>query len=97
MPKNIEHNSICSTCINAQNCTSLKRSDEPILFCEDFCIDIPPVTEDDKRESLPINNSCNIMDTNSKTFFGLCINCDNRKKCVFSNNEGGVWHCQEYQ
>jgi hypothetical protein len=27
---------------------------------------------------------------------GLCINCANRKRCLYPKPEGGVWHCEEY-
>jgi hypothetical protein len=27
---------------------------------------------------------------------GLCINCANRKHCLYRKPEGGVWHCEEY-
>lgn len=27
---------------------------------------------------------------------GLCRNCENSKKCMYSKTESGVWHCEEY-
>jgi hypothetical protein len=28
---------------------------------------------------------------------GLCTNCENRLQCTMRSQEGGVWHCEEYQ
>ena len=97
MPKNIKYSTLCSTCKNVKNCTTLKYSDRPILFCEDFCIDIFLNTDYSNNEKQHIKKSNNKNNTDSKTYFGLCINCDNRHNCNLSNSEGGVWHCEEYQ
>lgn len=28
---------------------------------------------------------------------GLCVDCENRKDCIFYAREGGTWHCEEYR
>ena len=97
MPENIRYSTLCSTCKNVENCITLKLSDGPIYFCEDFCIDILPITNHSNREEQHLKRSNNENSTNSTKYFGLCINCDNRHNCSLSNSEGGVWHCEEYR
>jgi hypothetical protein len=38
------------------------------------------------------------IDENEEVKFkGLCLNCENRKTCIFSKPEEGVWRCEEYE
>jgi hypothetical protein len=98
MPENIKYSTLCSTCKNAENCVTLKLSEGPIYFCEDFCVDIFPLKRDHNyRKEKLVKDSDNEKDADSGKYFGLCVNCDNRHKCSLSNSEGGVWHCEEYQ
>ena len=112
MPENIRYSTLCSTCKNVENCITLKLSDGPIYFCEDFCIDIfhvvgnffntgdidiLPITNHNVGEEEHIRSPNNRNVITSTKYFGLCINCDNRHNCSLSNSEGGVWHCEEYR
>ncbi|HOX01757.1 MAG TPA: hypothetical protein P5555_05315 [Candidatus Paceibacterota bacterium] len=30
-------------------------------------------------------------------FAGLCVDCQNRRTCIYAKVHGGVWHCEDYQ
>jgi len=44
-------------------------------------------------ETMVRDTSLNVISDSAK---GLCRNCVNSKKCMYSKIESGVWHCEEY-
>ncbi|NIM12499.1 MAG: hypothetical protein GTO45_10360 [Candidatus Aminicenantes bacterium] len=92
------YNDVCSTCNHVKICTSRKNRQGPVWFCEEFD-DYVAVMEKKSVGSefqiIPPWKGSNPIES-SIEFKGLCINCENRKTCVNSRVEGGIWHCEEY-
>jgi len=95
-------NGICRTCIYESECVhyqNCQRISKPIWFCENFDNETwLQVTENEtihleERSSKSSNPGIGEIPGRMK---GLCINCDNRALCMFPNQDGGVWHCEEY-
>jgi hypothetical protein len=77
-----------------RNCSYVKNSDQPVLFCEEFDCYTPPVVEVQPTEvQSPTLEEMNEWDK----YKGLCVNCDNRDNCAIRDVDTGVWHCEEYQ
>jgi len=105
LTKNIEKKEItdvkvgglCETCIHASDCIYCKSHAGTIISCEEFETDQPkkvlpkvrikPIKPVQAEESLD----------KGKKFQGLCVNCENRFTCKNCNQEGGIWHCEEYR
>ena len=95
MSKNIRHLGLCMTCNNAPDCMFKQFPDKPVLYCEEFEIDSPPLVET-AEQSMPTTYSFDAEKESLKSM-GLCCNCENLKTCGFPKPEGGVWHCEEYK
>ena len=91
----IEYCGLCFTCRYALSCYNRIKSNDPILFCEEFDL-YPNPDLQVNPVSLP-KNCANDDKQNARTYTGLCINCDHREFCKFQISEGGVWHCEEYE
>jgi len=94
---NMEYRSLCSNCRNAADCTFPKDRQSPSLYCEEFELDSTPLAKMAAKERPLPAAPVEAEDEDSGKFIGLCINCDNRKTCVYPKPEGGIWHCEEYQ
>lgn len=98
MPSEKALRGLCSTCMNASDCTYLRSSRRPVVQCEEFRAYTPAEVERRKvdrpvaAEDPPAATSENL-----ERRLGLCRSCDNRETCDFSSAEGGVWHCDEYR
>lgn len=91
---------VCYTCNAAPNCVQRERSgDRPIWFCENFDNEVSPGTsyEETAVYPRPIESPTSPGVVEVTEFKGLCINCDNREVCRHAKQEGGIWHCEEYQ
>jgi len=102
---------ICITCNHRPICLSFQNSlriQIPVLHCEEFedyppskeefDVDPPSINEDILRNASgasSVNDGDNDEKITEKSI-GLCINCENRKPCMFPAPAGGVWHCEEY-
>ena len=89
--RNIGSDSLCSTCNYIASCSFRNRSNNPVIYCEEFeASDAPQVrllsAGKDTYEPEPIKVSPT----------GLCINCDNIVGCKYAKVNEGVWHCEEY-
>lgn len=81
---------LCTTCQHAQICMYLSKQEQPIFHCEEF--DIAPGSERQFREAAP-KSAASERPTHYR---GLCLNCENNERCIYSGTEGGVWHCEMY-
>ena len=88
---------ICSTCKNVADCTFQNDRPKPVLYCEEFEIDISLSAKIAGKEKPLPTALVDAEDEDSGKFIGLCSTCDNRRTCVFPKPEGGIWHCEEYQ
>ncbi len=93
---NMEYRSLCSSCRNSGACAFQKDRQKPVLYCEEFEIDISPSAKIAGKEKSSPTAPVDAKEDSGK-FIGLCSNCDNRRTCTFPRPEGGVWHCEEYR
>jgi hypothetical protein len=93
VPKGTEYQGICFSCTNLIVCIFIKGSSQPVMFCEEFANDgIAMVTS--TREKQEAFTEYKVSTEGHK---GLCVTCENCDNCSFTKQEGGVWHCEEYQ
>jgi len=97
---NEESLSLCCSCRNASDCMLRKEGSPPSFYCEQFEIEPLPATERLRKEttsSVPVEGfEADCADTARNS--GLCSDCRNKKNCCLnSRDEGGVWHCEEYE
>jgi hypothetical protein len=95
MDEELRKRSICLTCNYTSECVHFKKATAPILFCEEYDAYTPPpegekTPTEGHRTKPPLRN-------NPREYKGLCVNCDHRRTCIHAAQEGGVWHCEEYQ
>ncbi len=66
------------------------------LFCEEFesrgAVPEEAVLQKEQKEGGSVEPS-----VPSDTLKGLCVNCDLRKDCTFSDAVSGIWYCREYR
>ena len=74
-----------------------KYPQRPVLQCEEFECETAPKDKVIKRERPPENKTDKIEKKDEDKYKGLCSDCENRKECILSKLEGGVWHCEEYK
>jgi hypothetical protein len=90
---------LCMTCNNAPACYYHARRG-PALFCELFDDYTPPI---ERGAVAPVaareRTSAVRRETpdSAPTLTGLCINCEHRRACAHPKQEGGVWHCEDYE
>ena len=91
--ENSEQQDLCFSCINLNLCTFIQGSRQPVIFCEEFA--------DDDRTSMGVTQGTQRAVAHEEVYFenhrGLCTTCENHNDCIFSKQEGGVWHCEEYR
>ena len=83
---------LCSTCTHAEACGPRSTPERPILFCELFEVFVPVQTAG--AAAAPPERPASRQAVEHR---GLCVNCENRRKCTMARPEGGVWHCEEYR
>jgi hypothetical protein len=88
------HSGLCETCNHAQDCSYIRNTEQPVVFCEEFDCCAPPITEEVQAQvTAPTAEDMRKWDE----YKGLCVNCDLRETCALRNSEIGIWHCEEYQ
>ena len=89
---------LCSTCNNAPTCFHHARRG-PALFCELFDNYVLPDAIIADRASSTKQQPFSVRAADEKTIqqAGLCGNCDHSSTCSHSKQEGGIWHCEDYQ
>ena len=88
---------ICFTCNFVDACTGRGTWMGPVVHCEEYDdhVELPcsePLRRDRSEESraaLPAGRAAARP--------GLCENCRHSETCAFPRQEGGVWHCGEYE
>ncbi len=90
-----KHLGLCTTCVNAPDCTFPRVRGQAVFHCEEF--DGQSAGWETTRSARATQSARRpVRDKDAAKFMGLCSNCDNRKACVFPKPESGVWHCEEY-
>jgi len=84
---------LCSTCNHARNCSYIRNSSQPVIFCEEFDSFTPPIVEVAVEQPAPTIEDMKTWDE----YKGLCVNCDLRETCAIRKPETGIWHCEEYR
>lgn len=81
---------ICFTCNNASICMYLENSKKTVFECDEF--------EDSVLSSRVkhVKEETKSVMTNTQKYKGLCSDCEKLLKCMYSNVERGVLHCEEY-
>jgi len=88
---------ICCTCNSVDTCTSRATWAGPVFHCEEYDdrVEIPrrePPRRDRSEESHSAPSAGPAAGRS-----GLCMNCRHNETCGFPRQEGGVWHCEEYE
>ncbi len=91
---------LCSTCKNAEFCTYITDTEQPIWQCNDYvgC----EYNGERTADSVISQNADWLIKSNfehnedSNEYRGLCKNCKHREMCSFVKPEAGVWCCEEY-
>ena len=88
---------ICCTCNYVDTCTGRATWVGPVFHCEEYDdrVVIPcsaPPRRDQSEESRAA-----LSTGRAATRLGLCVNCRRSETCAFPRQEGGVWHCGEYE
>ena len=83
---NHSNEALCARCAWAGGCRIPSESSEPIMSCETF----------EHLENLWKTYRLKTSAPDPSRMEGLCVDCGNRKSCVFRKREGGTWHCEEY-
>ena len=86
---------LCATCNSVATCTGRRTWCGPVLHCEEFddrveVAEVRPVAEASSAAPVPVS-------AEEIQRLGLCVNCVHRDGCGLSTQEGGVWHCEEYE
>ncbi len=93
--RQVEYKGLCANCNNAEHCTYAHNAKKPVQFCEMYDSYAPePLRADLSAVLTPDPSEMRPELPMSK---GLCVNCANRDLCIHAKQEGGIWHCEEYQ
>ncbi len=71
-----------------------RKAREPILDCEEYD-GLEASTTTTEQET--VRDREQPKQVAARKYKGLCVNCDHREICIHAMQEGGVWHCEEYQ
>ena len=100
VPEARQYRGLCLSCNHAPACGYIRDSNQLVWQCEEFeggCESVPQETAG-RVSSSKMDLSANLnAQEDSDMFLGLCKDCENRKTCMYSKPEGGVWRCEEYQ
>jgi hypothetical protein len=94
MPRSVGALGICATCNYVDICTGRASWQGPVFHCEEFDDRVEmtqgEITMGDRagQDTAAIRSAARI---------GLCVNCGHLQDCGFRAQEGGVWHCEEYE
>lgn len=87
---------LCLTCVHAQKCALPAAAGRSVVYCEEFATRAEaehPVPATRPRSTLPGGGERPV----EGRLGGLCMNCLKVASCTFPVQEGGVWHCEEYE
>ena len=91
---------LCINCTYSFGCGFRNLSASSIIFCQEFALMTDPVSrvgENEKFHSpLFARDQPDTSEADASEMMGLCRNCLNHRKCIYSKPTGGVWHCEEY-
>ena len=80
---------LCVSCKYNPHCIYEAGSSGPILQCEEF------EPEQAARRAPVQDYDSSAVAEDTRSYAGLCSNCDHRKTCIHVRPEG-VWRCEEY-
>jgi hypothetical protein len=95
-----EYGGLCMTCEHAPTCIYPRDLDRPVWQCEEFEVCEAPLEKASVSSFLAeasAKSRTDIDEGEEVKFKGLCLNCENRKTCIFPKPEEGVWRCEEYE
>ena len=95
-----EYGGLCTTCDHASTCIYPRDLDRPVWQCEEFEVNEAPLEKTTVGSFLAEARAKarpGIDENEEVKFKGLCLNCENRKTCIFPKPEEGVWRCEEYE
>ena len=88
---------LCIACMNVAQCELSATARRPVIQCAQF-EPYPPRPSNPVARKVP--NPIPPRETygaETRTYRGLCVNCEKRHSCTFPRASGGVWRCEEYQ
>lgn len=91
------YSGLCSTCKHVSTCAFPADSRRPLLYCNEFEIEISTPSKLGLSSLSQSARSFIPQVEGSSTLIGLCSDCENSPTCVFPIPEGGRWHCEEYR
>lgn len=95
-----QYGGLCLTCDHARSCIYPRELDRPVWQCEEFeAIDMPVdrTTVESFLAAASARRNSGLEENGKAEFKGLCLNCDNRKTCIFPKPDEGIWRCEEYE
>ena len=94
--KNRPSATLCSTCIhNDEGCVLKGTGGKPVYECSEY--DSSTAIDRVGNSSDGLSGTEAMVGSVAGTAKGLCVNCENRNSCMFSDTVYGVWHCEEYK
>ena len=88
---------ICCTCNYVGTCTGRATWVGPVFHCEEYDdhVEIPRHEPPQIDRSEASRSALSAGPAAARP--GLCMNCRHNETCGFPRQEGGVWHCGEYE
>jgi len=101
MVEELNIHGICSTCNNRPECRLFQNSmqiNRPVVYCEGLDnfgtgLEIDADEKGTEGSSKPPDHIDEMIPGRT---MGLCINCEDRKRCMLPSPAGGILHCEEY-
>lgn len=96
-----QQSGLCSNCIHANNCGFIHSGDPAVMFCEEYnCYTEKHNGAVEQLAKLQLHNvsdsSQNETQQHIDEYSGLCVSCEHRGNCTFSNTQNIIWHCEEF-
>ena len=90
----VQRHGLCVTCIHADDCVYMRRSESPVQQCNEFAVFYD--VADQKSAASTIAETDDVK-PQEELYRGLCMNCDERNNCGPTKTRAGVWQCEEYK
>lgn len=91
-----QRSGLCADCVRSESCILSQNIESTIWNCEDYQNEeISPVSapgRTEESEGMGVQAS-----TSAESNQGLCPFCIHRDICSLKHEEGGIWHCEDYE
>ena len=91
----VNRKGICITCIHADDCVYMRKSESPVQQCNEFTVSCSQ--DKPNKPAADAISGVNASESQDELYRGLCMNCDERSNCGPTKTRAGVWQCEEYK